>query len=787
MKISARVRLLIRAAIISAICLRPELAGAQRTVNCSAVNLQSSLTNTATDIMTRIVACVNLVGALGGGVADARDMNANTTTTIISPPAANATFTLGAKNVTLLLGDYPIIFSGNNYSTTPPIIIPVSATGFSMIGLGGGGRSGLANTVFDFSGIILQSSPAPPSSMIVSNCPSACTFAGFRIKGNIAQAPGSMTPVTGTNGFATGGAVTTLTLDGVDVTNSSNHGIVLGGGGAGITCTDCTVRNSYVSTIWQTGIVGVNVTNFKAINNVVLDTALSIVTFPGVASAGGFGIHTLPQTGSATPSSYVVIKDNYVGTSSTGSSVCTGTVGCNQGIQTDGSAHCTIADNYVVNTQKEAIATSCTDVLIQGNHINNQVWPIGNGTGCVSIFGAPGTSPTAPLFNGQFVVRDNVCNVNIAAGPGGYAVQIHNGNTVNGGNGFTDMSNGVVSGNIGSGNFMVGLQLTMLDTTTRRDSGIVVHDNAWFSSSASFQNLNVTFGGSTPPGTALNGNMGWWGNRDTLSTVSVPNPNISGTPSVSFTFSEAAVAMQEQSAGPPLGTGIDALWADSTTHTLKMNPNNSTTYMVEGVSGALTAGGGTLPKFDTNGFLTDSNVPATSVAPVISGSGGGYVFLPWIQLPQTGGSSQVVETTANTLKYVRVVIPVAIKVSHIAVNVTATSGGKFGVGLMSADGTAVVKDFGPIACGTGGAQVNTLGTPFVVQPGTYLFAWGGTDTTCAVQAISQPNAVYALFNINYANSGTGANAINSSTGALPSSAGTLSQAQNPIPIVSLEP
>lgn len=707
---------------------------AQRALNCNTVNSLSA-TNTSNDIMTRLQACVNLLGTLGGGIADARDMNAFYSGAI-TPPSPGIPFTLGAKNVTLLLGNYTIVFTGS-YPTTPPITIPVAATGFSIIGLGGGGRSGAANSVFDFSGVTLPSTTgaaAAPASMITSNCPSACTFAGFRILGNIAQSPSNTTtPLTGSNGFATGGAAMNVTLDDVDVVNSSNNGVVLGLGT--MACTDCTVRNSYVSKIWQTGVVAVNVTNFKALNNVVLDTALSIATYPGPSApvGGGFGIHTLgSQAGDQVPSSYVVIKDNYVGTSATGSgaaNVCISSskIGCNQGIQADSSVHCTIADNYLVNTQKESIAVSCTDVVVQGNHIYNQVWPNPPsgipGQGCVSVFGSAGTgSPLAAPFAGQFIVRDNICNINVGSlstQSAGYVVQLHNGSAGNGG-GFVSLSNGVVSGNIGTGNFLVGLQLTLMDTAnTYQDSDIIVHDNSWFSSNMGAKSLGTSLASGTQ---TLSGNLGWWGNRDNASTVSVPNPNMSGTgmPTVALTFSEAAVAMQE-SAAPPFGSGIDALWGDSATHALMMNPNNSAaSYKVEGLSGGFVAGGGTLPKFDTNGFFVDSGIQNGNIVQMSRNinttsplTGGGSLVSDLTLVCSTASSFQSGCLTSTDWATFNAKAPTASPTFTTAINtpVVQVNGSTF---TTSASGCSVTG-----ASLTGGATA-----------GTYKINTGGTE--CAV-------------------------------------------------------
>ncbi len=592
----------------------------QRTLNCSTVNSQSTATFTANDIMSRIVACVNLLGANGGGIADARDMSAFGS---FSQPANGTTFVLGASNVTLLLGNYTISFANVATSTTVPLAI-ANVTNFSIIGVGGGGRAGPTSstsaTVFDFSGLSLSAtSTLNPAVLFDSHCTKACLFTGFRIKGNLAASTGA--PLNGVGAFRTNGATTTLVLDAVDVTDSAGNGITVGAGGA--VCIDCTVKNSYVARTWNSGIEAVNVTNFKALNNVVLDTAISVAYYPGPTNMGsGFGIHTIPPTNSATPSQYIVIKDNYVGSSATGtgaSAVCqsTGgsTIGCNQGIQTDGSAHCTIADNYLINTPKESIAVTCTDVVVQGNHIYNQVWPIPAsgppGTGCISVFGSLGSS-TIPTFNSQFVVRDNVCNVNVSTNSTGYIVQINNGSTANG-NGFTDMSNGVISGNIGSGNFLSGLQLTMMDNThTHSDMQIIVHDNSWISTAPSgFSTLTTLFPTSAGGGTGITGNFGWWGNRDgTTGVVSIPSPNMTGTPSVALTFSEAAHPFQE-SAAPPAATSIDTLWGDSSLHYLMMNPNNAGPYKVQGSSGTLM--NGNLSQFDMNGFLVDSGILGTNV------------------------------------------------------------------------------------------------------------------------------------------------------------------------------
>lgn len=658
-------------------------AVAQRVLDCSTVGSNGS----PNDVLSRIKECVNLVSSMAAssgmaGIADARNMAAYGS---IVSPTANATYTLGANNVTLLLGDYTIVFQGTSYSITPLTIAngtnPVS--NFSIIGMGSGGRSENAATSFDFSSIAISGAGNIP--LMDVKCTSGCTFKDFQIKGTLTSTTSIVTGVAGYGGIQTDKdvAATDVVLDGMSIVNAAGSGIVLGSGTQ--PCTDCEVKNSYVHQAWRSGIEAFYGTNFRATNNVILDTAVSVIKL-GTGSGGGygFGIHTLPPTSSTTPSQYVLISDNYVGTSATSikgtatTGVCAASgsalYGCNQGIQTDGSSHCTIRNNWLVNVEKEAIAVTCTDSLVTGNHVYDQVWANGSGPGCVSIFGSSGGG-TAPAFTSQFAVQNNFCYVNTTAGGGnnsGYVVQIHNGNSGNG-NGFISMSNGVVAGNIGWGNLTSGLKLTLLDTVGTNgytDSNIDVHDNQWVSSYGMFAPLQYVTSGAV-----LTGNFIWSRNlMDASGNMTIPNQS-------GFNFFQDAISQRESSTNQPAGViGIDFMFADPTDHWL-MTQGGASVFKVQGSAKGTFLTTGNIPSFDSNKLLVDSGVPSANVVQNTSGTSN---TLPKFGTPPAVVNSSVTDDGTNVglteqvkLKRISVANGTAQTMGNI---VLSGSGGGWGTG-----------------------------------------------------------------------------------------------------------
>lgn len=99
------------------------------------------------------------------------------------------------------------------------------------------------------------------------------------------------------------------------------------------------------------------------------------------------------------------------------------------------------------------------------------------------------------------------------------------------------------------------------------------------------------------------------------------------------------------------GTSIDSFWADSSSHTLEFNPNNTSTYTVVGTSATITPGHLLVAGTYIGSVLDGGTVPAGTVTsvtgtPPINSSGG---TTPAISLSQTIGQSETITGSSLTV------------------------------------------------------------------------------------------------------------------------------------------
>lgn len=159
----------------------------------------------------------------------------------------------------------------------------------------------------------------------------------------------------------------------------------------------------------------------------------------------------------------------------------------------------------------------------------------------------------------------------------------------------------------------------------------------------------------------------------------------------------------------------------------------------------------------------------------------GYVFLPQITIPQNGASTTVVAGTANQLRVVQVVIPYTITVGKVVTNIATTSSGSFYAGVYDSSGNFLLG--ATLSCATLGGVSTSLTTPVTLTPGTYLYAYSASDTTCAASGASFSGGWFNMLDKNTTRTGTAANSV--SSGTMPSTLGTLTYSSSFTPITTM--
>jgi len=146
---------------------------------------------------------------------------------------------------------------------------------------------------------------------------------------------------------------------------------------------------------------------------------------------------------------------------------------------------------------------------------------------------------------------------------------------------------------------------------------------------------------------------------------------------------------------------------------------------------------GNLASWDTNKNVADSGTTPC----LIQGANAGFLVPPYIFLPSSVGNGTVLETTLNVVKFVQFYLPCKTTISHVSAYISASSSGSAVFGFYNC-GQAACTSSSPLVAGTSVALScatanvvvtgNTSPANLTLLPGVYAFAYGATDTTCAV-------------------------------------------------------
>lgn len=135
--------------------------------------------------------------------------------------------------------------------------------------------------------------------------------------------------------------------------------------------------------------------------------------------------------------------------------------------------------------------------------------------------------------------------------------------------------------------------------------------------------------------------------------ATVTSVTVTGSGGFTIASSSAGqIALTEGSSSTVVGTGsgVDSLWADSGSHTLEFNPNNTSTYTVAGTSVTVTPGhiliAGTAMGSYLDGGAIIAGVTSVTGTPPINSSGG---TTPAISLSQTIGQSETITGSSFTV------------------------------------------------------------------------------------------------------------------------------------------
>lgn len=142
-------------------------------------------------------------------------------------------------------------------------------------------------------------------------------------------------------------------------------------------------------------------------------------------------------------------------------------------------------------------------------------------------------------------------------------------------------------------------------------------------------------------------------NNPTITTLSASSITVTGFGGFTIVSSSAGqMALTEGSSSTIIGTGlgVDSLWADSGSHTLQFNPNNTSTYTVAGTSVTVTPGhalvAGTAAGSYLDGGAITAGVTSVTGTPPINSSGG---TTPAISLSVTIGQGETFTGSSVTV------------------------------------------------------------------------------------------------------------------------------------------
>ena len=160
----------------------------------------------------------------------------------------------------------------------------------------------------------------------------------------------------------------------------------------------------------------------------------------------------------------------------------------------------------------------------------------------------------------------------------------------------------------------------------------------------------------------------------------------------------------------------------------------------------------------------------------------GYMFLPGITIPQNSSTGTVITSTANQLRVMQVVIPYTITVGKVVGNITTVSSGQnMFAGVYDTSGNKLLE--AALSCAALNGVSLTLGTPVTLTPGTYLYAYSASDTTCAASGSSLSGGWFNMLDKNTTRTATAANAV--SSGVMPATLGTLTFNSSFTPIYAM--
>jgi hypothetical protein len=164
----------------------------------------------------------------------------------------------------------------------------------------------------------------------------------------------------------------------------------------------------------------------------------------------------------------------------------------------------------------------------------------------------------------------------------------------------------------------------------------------------------------------------------------------------------------------------------------------------------------------------------------------GYFFLPSGGFP--GGSAvALVAPVANDTHVRQFVLPFRITVRVIQVSVTTLAAGKFyGCGVYADLTSAPLFETGAVDVTTTGIKKVTLGAPYTLNPGTYIYAWTSDSTVVVLSSGSTSAAIENLLEDTVNQSGKAAN--NGSAGVLPATLGDITPvATSTYPVALIKP
>jgi hypothetical protein len=217
----------------------------------------------------------------------------------------------------------------------------------------------------------------------------------------------------------------------------------------------------------------------------------------------------------------------------------------------------------------------------------------------------------------------------------------------------------------------------------------------------------------------------------------------------------------------------------------------TTTIFATANSNLTSSASGDLVTVDTNGNVQDSGMTPC----LIQNANAGFLIPPYIFFPSSNGASVVVETgsSANTVKFIQFYLPCKATLNHVSINITTNSTSQSVVLGFYSCGQSACTSSSPLvsgssvslSCASANVVTGSTGSTLTLEPGIYAFAYGATDTSCAVTSQGIVTWMSSLNQNSSKRQGTGANAI--SSGALPSTLGTLSTSNQNIPYSLWEP